>query len=212
MQHTQAHVLCDAPLPSVYITTPAPRPPRWGAAILGLLLAGAMVAGLVLTGCASPPSVVPLLELTRRAVLEEAARLEGDARREGLYLAAARDSVAAAYQADLFEQADRMVAGDSEAGIGGVDAEWVSEATHGYVLAREELLRREVEAGTERAIRAENLRAAAEAQTRAIELLQSQDRLLHRLMGGVDAGRLIAPLTGGPTVPRAVESPTRRDW
>ena len=182
-------------------------PPRWLGVVVGSLVSAAAMG----PGCGSPPSVVPLLELTRRTVLDEAGRLESDAEREARYLQEAKRQLARAYHADLTQRAAPSGVGEGESGVGHLDAEWVDEATRGYVLAHEEIVRAELAAKGERAARADNLRAAAEAQTRAIRLIQQQDRLLLRLTGGLQPRDLVAPLTAGPSRPAVLEPPTRRD-
>ena len=122
---------------------------------------------LLLPGCTSPPAVIPLLEVTRRTLDGEAQRLAADAERDAAYFAQSRATLEEAYQLDLTQRET-------------LDTPWVAEATAAYVAAREELVRAEARAAAARAQRADNLRAAAEAQGRAMGLLEQQDRWLNQ--------------------------------
>ena len=130
-----------------------------------------IVAGVLLcTGCASPPSVTPLLRISERALMREAAQQAIDAERDAEHLRQTRRSLEQAYNQDL-AQAQALT------------TEWVREATQAYVSAREVLLRHENELSRERRARVENLQAAASATRRAISLIEQQDKLLTGAMG-----------------------------
>lgn len=135
------------------------------------------VAVVLMGGCASPPSVTPLLRVSEAALLAEAARLNEDATRDAQWIEQARDALEQAYDADLAQTAELSPA-------------WVREATQVYVAAREALVRHELALRQERAQRAQNLRAAAEATRRATAILQQQDALVTGLAGG-DAWELV---------------------
>ena len=130
----------------------------------------------LLSACTSPPAVIPLLEVTRRTLDGEAQRLAADAERDAAYFAQSRAALEEAYQLDLAQRET-------------LDTPWVAEATSAYVAAREELVRAEARAAAARAQRADNLRAAAEAQGRAMGLLEQQDRWLTRQADRVDPSR-----------------------
>ncbi len=130
----------------------------------------------LLSACTSPPAVIPLLEVTRRTLDGEAQRLAADAERDAAYFAQSRAALEEAYQLDLTQRET-------------LDTPWVAEATSAYVAAREELVRAEARAAAARAQRADNLRAAAEAQGRAMGLLEQQDRWLTRQADRVDPSR-----------------------
>jgi len=125
----------------------------------------ASFVALAAAGC-TPPSVSPLLELSRQAVAAEAQRLRADIERDRAAMDHARDALEAAYAADLHEQST-------------LDVPWVMEATVVYVAAREAVLRQEMALRRERERRADNLDAAADATGRAVELLEQRDRLLN---------------------------------
>jgi len=132
-----------------------------------LLLPGA--AGWA--GCGSPPSVVPVLRVVERTMLDEADRIEArDADRDRLILSDARVRLRDGYLADL-EAAQTL------------DPSWVTSATEVYVAACEALVYQEINLARQRQIRQDNLRDAAQAQARAIAILQQQDRLLEQTVG-----------------------------
>lgn len=143
----------------------------------------AMVAavGLSLVGCTAPPSVVPLLSASQGIVLAEAQRIEADGALDEQYIEQAKRALADAFEADL-AQRDAL------------DAQWVREATVVYVAAREQLVEQAMRLREQRRLRADNLRAAAEAQQRAVTLLQRQDALITQT-SGLDIWRIIAPWT-----------------
>lgn len=135
-----------------------------GLPVLLLLVLSAVVP----IGCTSPPSVVPLLHVGMTAMAREAQHQAEDAQRDALLVQQQLQALEDAFDADLaWAQREQML-----------DAPWVQSATRGYTLAREELLRHEHRVREQRRQRADNLQAAAEAQQRAIILLQHQDRLL----------------------------------
>lgn len=138
---------------------------------------------LILSACKAPPSVVPLLEVSRHAMLTEADRLHADAAEDADEIQQTRNSLADAFDADLREQPT-------------IDPAWLREAMEVYIAAREALLAHELSVRRQKQQRADNLEAAAEATDRAIALLQRRDQLLDdtvimqlwRLLGGDDQG------------------------
>jgi len=146
-----------------------PRPAsRWRAAQIAAQIAALIAAAalLVVAGCAAPPSVRPLLELAAAEAEAEAARLDGDAARDAAWVEQSRRVLEDAYHADL------------AAADGPLDPAWVVDATGPYVAAREALVRHELQLAAEREARADNLRAAADATRRAVDLLDAQRGLL----------------------------------
>jgi len=128
------------------------------------------IGTLLCVGCASPPSVTPLLRVSERALLQEAAQQTIDAQRDAEHLRQTRRSLEQAYNQDLAQTQELTVA-------------WVQDATQAYVSAREALLRHEQVLSHERRAREENLQAAASAIRRAIGLIEQQDKLLTGAMG-----------------------------
>lgn len=122
---------------------------------------------LMLVACSSP-SVLPLLRVTQQAITTEISLLDAEKSRDQSILAERQRSLAAAFDADLRQQQ-------------ALDADWVREATTGYVAAREALLQHEAAVERERSQRAANLRAAADAQSRAIHLIELEDGLWRAL-------------------------------
>lgn len=135
-----------------------------------LSLLAAVVVALIAGGCASPPSVTPLLRVTERALMRESARLNDDADRDAQHAKQTLRSLEDAFDRDL-EQADELT------------ADWVRDATSVYVAAREALLHHEHVMARERQIRSDNLQTAASATRRAIGLIEQQDKLLNGVIG-----------------------------
>lgn len=134
-----------------------------------LMIAGGL-ALTVFTGCTSPPSTAPLLRISEQAMRAEAENLIADIAQDRAGVDAARASIADGFAADLREQAAPTT-------------EWIRQAAEAYAAAREELMRQELTLTQRRQTRADNLRAAAQAQQRAIELLERQDQLLTGITG-----------------------------
>ena len=132
-------------------------------------------------GCASPPSVAPLLEASRAVVAREAARVREEAALDAAQADATRRAMSAAYDADI----EARIAGDE-----GLDPQWVREATAVLVEAREAVTRHEAARLAERERRAADLESAASATARAVRLLEQRDRLLAG-PGGWDVWRWI---------------------
>lgn len=135
-----------------------------------LSLLATVVVTLIAGGCASPPSVTPLLRVTERALMRESARLNDDADRDAQYARQTLRSLNDAFDRDL-EQENELT------------ADWVRDATSVYVAAREALLRHELALARERQIRSDNLQTAASATRRAIGLIEQQDKLLNGVVG-----------------------------
>ncbi len=129
-----------------------------------LMIAGGLALA-AFTGCTSPPSVAPLLRISEQAMRAEAENLTADAARDRAGLDAARASIADGFDADLREQAAPTT-------------EWIRQAAEVYAAAREELMRQELTLAQQRQTRAD-----AQAQHRAIELLERQDQLLTEITG-----------------------------
>ncbi len=140
-----------------------------GAVLMALLLAG---------GCTSPPSVVPLLRVTERALLDESARLTSDAERDNAFAQQSLLTLEDAFSQDL-EQVQTLT------------PDWIREATSVYVTARETIVRHQRAVAQERLDRADNLRSAASATRRAIALIEQQDTLLHGVVNE-DLRRLLS--------------------
>jgi hypothetical protein len=126
---------------------------------------GLLFGAMALLGCASPPSVLPLIRIADRALAEESQNLDADGRRIAAWLDQQRQSLADALEADVRAQA-------------GLDAEWVMTGTQAYAAAREALLRHELSLELQRQRRRQNLQAASAALQRAAGLIEQQDRLL----------------------------------
>jgi len=135
----------------------------------------AVQAATGISGCATPPSVDPLLDVVDGALKQEAALVTADAARDGEALAQARAGREAGFEADLRQRQT-------------LEAEWVLSASRLYAAALVELGRHEARLADQRRVRLENLAVAREAQGRARELLAQQDALLGAL--GLDLWRL----------------------
>ncbi|WP_432798406.1 hypothetical protein [Poriferisphaera sp. WC338] len=131
---------------------------------------------ILLTGCTSPPSVVPVLEMVGQVLADEAAQMKmrrlDEEQRHMQMKASLRD----AYERDLTSQES-------------LSSEWVLEATSVYTTAREMMIENyhsQLEAIDRKQ---QNLMAAWEAQQKATELLRQQDDLLRGTVG-LDLWRL----------------------
>ena len=126
---------------------------------------GAVVLAAALAGCTSPPSVVPMMRSVELALRTEAQRIQDEAAAtDQRYLQLARQSLIEAYRQDLQSQ---------EA----ISAEWVESATGAYVAAREALQAEAWSRQQARQTRMANLELAADAQNKAMSLLQDQDAM-----------------------------------
>ena len=139
---------------------------------------------MAMSACTAPPSVAPLLRVAEKAMTDEAARIEGDTSRDAAQAEQVRASLSAGFDADLAANKKPT-------------AEWIKDAAEGYAAARESLARHEAAMRVERDARADNLRAAAEAQRRAISLIEQQDALITGTIG-LDVWRMNfnRPLSG----------------
>jgi len=115
-------------------------------------------------GCASPPSVAPLLRAADQAVQQEHRLLADDHERRRLEFDRQRDDLAAAFEADLAAQAQ-------------LDPQWVAQGVRAYVAAREGLLDHQHTLDEQYATRRDNLATASQAIARAVSLLEQQDQL-----------------------------------
>lgn len=157
-----------------------------------LLGAAVMAAG----GCAAPPSVTPLLRVTHAVLEDEAQRLAADAERVAHRHERQRMDLASAFERDLRERRE-------------LDEAWVGEAVRVYVAAREAVTEQAADTREAYADRIDNLRAAVEAQERAIVLLEHQRRALpwpEGLDGWELRDRVAAFLRPGRTTPDTGES------
>ena len=144
------------------------------------MIAAVLIIVTVTSGCASPPSVVPLLEQVHRVLANQQQDLQQRAERDAVRLDQQRHLLQQAYETDLTVRPQ-------------LDADWVRDGTAAYVTAREALLRHELQLADQLRTRRRNLELAADAQRRAIGLIQRQDQLLERMP---DLRRWIAqPLT-----------------
>jgi len=130
-----------------------------------------MVVLGAISGCASPPSVVPLLETTRAALKQQVEHLETGIERDKTILHQRQQALERAFAADLAERDE-------------LTRQWVKEAAKGYVAGREAILKQHLKRRQQHRQRVRNLRAADEAQQRAVELLQRQDALIEQTLGG----------------------------
>lgn len=142
-----------------------------------LLAFAAVVGGLA--GCDSPPSVIPIMRVVEKTLAREVQHIQAfDAESDRQFFDSARRGLAEAYRADL-ENAPELT------------PDWIDSATRVYAAAREHLLRNELDRTAQREARIENLVDAARAQSRAIAVLERQDRLLERF--GVDLWKTVVP-------------------
>lgn len=133
---------------------------------------GALVlTALMVGGCTSPPSAVPLMQVTRKALKQEKAHLKRMKKQRRALLSERQQALKAGFTADL-KHRDELT------------KQWVKSGVKGYVAAREALLRQHVQAQQRYEQRLANLDAAMRAQGRAISLLQRQDRLITDTLGG----------------------------
>ena len=144
---------------------PRHTPPERSAYVLA-----APVLSILLCGCASPPSVVPLLQLVDRELQAEAARIERGGGHDAELIELARERLATGFERDLAEK-------------NSPSAEWVRSAAEAYATAREALASHEAELQQARQQRIDNLHAASTAQRRAILLLTQHDRLMVQTVG-----------------------------
>lgn len=130
-------------------------------------IAAALITALaaMTNGCASPPSVAPLLGVAESAIAEERRHLTDDDARRAAWIGHQRSALAAAFTLDLAERGEA------------IDPAWVGEGVSAYVAAREALLRHEITLAQQSELRRENLDRAAAVLRRAAAILQQQDRL-----------------------------------
>jgi len=114
--------------------------------------------------------VTPLLRATEAALEHEATRLDTDRARVTEHARQTRAALDDAFAADL----------DT---VDVIDKQWALEAAQVYAAAREAVALHERDARAQLDAREENLRLAAEAQRRAIALLERQDRLIAQTVG-----------------------------
>ena len=121
-----------------------------------------------LLGCASPPSVAPLLRSADLAITQEQQLLNDDSARRSQWFAQQRDALAGGFEADLNSQPQ-------------LDSAWVLEGVHAYTAACELLLRHELDLQQQTKTRGKNLQQASAAIRRAVGLIEQQDQLFQRI-------------------------------
>ena len=126
--------------------------------------AGCVTLLLGLGGCASPPSVGPLIRSAGAVLEQEQKLLEGDAVRVAEAARLQRAGLDAGFESDLRTRPQ-------------LDADWVLEGAKTYVAAREVLLEHELAGRESIQVRQENLRLAGAAMRRASEVIERQDEL-----------------------------------
>ena len=137
----------------------------WHSLILRVVLVCAFVA---ITGCASPPSVVPLMAQVQNVLADENRLLAEDYERQQQWIDQQRQTIAAAFDADMIAREQ-------------LDIDWIRHHVAAYVAAREALSDHTTKLQQEFTVRQSNLADAALAQQKAIELIQRQDDLLERV-------------------------------
>ncbi len=121
-------------------------------------------AAWLAAGCGSPPSVVPLLNVTDRVLAIEQRSLQEQAGQVAAHFAQSRAALTDAFEADLQMRSS-------------LEKTWVADHALVYAGALESLARQQFKQEQALATRRENLQIARDVQARAIELLQRQDRL-----------------------------------
>lgn len=119
---------------------------------------------LLVGGCATPTSVDPLLAVVAKALTAEAGLLDDDAERQQTQLTQQRQSLDAAFEADMTGRE--------------LTPAWVTTHTRAYTAAREALLEHHLQLEVQRQQRRENLLLAAAAQQRARAILARHDELV----------------------------------
>mgnify|MGYP006272639083 CR=1 FL=1 len=139
--------------------TPRPRRAWWSSTRWRSRLLLAALLLWTLGGCGTPPAVESLIRVSGEVLDREADRLAEDARRARADTARQQAALATGFDRDL-EARDPL------------DKPWVRDAVSAYVAAREAvaLNGRDVEASY--ANRIDNLRAAHQAQLRALALIE----------------------------------------
>lgn len=122
-------------------------------------------------GCGSPPSVAPLMQVTDKALAQESKHLETMRKREKELLKERRQGLKTGFEADLKQRDD-------------LTAKWVQSHATGYAAAREALLKQHLKRTRQYEQRLENLQAARRALERTTRMLQRQDELLTKTLGG----------------------------
>ena len=140
------------------------RPAGWRRGLIEAVL----IIVTVTSGCASPPSVVPLLEQVHHVLADQQQDLQQRAATDASRFDQQRHLLQQAYEADLTARPQ-------------LDADWVRDGTAAYVTAREAVVRHELQLADQLRTRWRNLRLAADAQRRASRLIQRQDQLLQRM-------------------------------
>ena len=145
-------------------------PPAWRTSNRLMVVAAAAVMATAgwCGGCASPPSVTPLLAVVEQTLRAEADDLQTDAARLDEQYAGQRQSLRAGFEADL-------------AGRTPLEPAWVAEHVRVYVAACEALAEAHIKQRHALAQRRANLRDAATAQQRAAALLERQDKLFEQV-------------------------------
>ena len=95
------------------------------------IVLGIPLVMLLIAGCASPPSVSPLLRISASAVEAERSHLAADLERQSQWYEQQRQMLHSGFAADLEAQID-------------INADWVQRGVNAYVTARELVLRDEL--------------------------------------------------------------------
>ena len=127
---------------------------------------------LLLTGCTSAPSVLPMLDRVGVVLTEERAMLAEDGKLVAGRYEQTRDMLRDAYEKDLAVKEGKQISAD-----------WVIDATRVYVAAREILLKQMADEMNSLETRMRNLDLAKEAQSKAVQMMRQQDELMLNMSG-----------------------------
>lgn len=122
------------------------------------------LVAVMLMGCASPPSVAPLMRVVDDALNRERALLATDAQQHDRWYTQQRETLRRGFEADLRNQQ-------------APDHKWMADHVAVYVAAREALLQAALGQRAASEQRIDNLRMASTAQRRALALIEQQDEL-----------------------------------
>jgi len=138
-----------------------------------------MFLTFLLPAC-TPPSVHGLLDLSQQMIESEARHIQDDIVRDRLHFSQLRQSLDAAFDADI-QQTNQLT------------PHYVLEARRVYAAAREAVTRNELHTIDARRTRQRNLQAAIHLQQRAASLIRQRDDLVAELY------RYTLETTGLPT-------------
>ncbi len=130
-----------------------------------IALPSALVVALALTaGCSNPDSVDSLLHVVDQVLADEQRLLNEDAERQTAWLDQQRQTLAAAFDADMRDR--------------DLTIDWVRRHTAAYVAARDALTEHSASLEQQRQVRLDNLAKAQQLQQRARKILQRHDEVL----------------------------------